>query len=220
MNGELKKIWNMFWPILTAIVLLWVIHLVQWATAGGLTFLGVYPRTFSGAIGILTAPLIHGSWSHLLSNSVPLLVLGAAVWYFFRNIAWQVFLVSYFAPSIWVWIAARPSFHIGASGFIFALAFFMFFQGMFNRNARTLTLSLVVAFLYGGMIWQVLPIQEGVSWEGHLFGAIAGIILAWYFRNSGPPKKTYPWEQEEERPEDRFDSWNYKEMFPPPDGFE
>ncbi|MEM7660252.1 MAG: rhomboid family intramembrane serine protease [Bacteroidota bacterium] len=219
MDGDFRVLLKKAWPVVGLVIVLWGIHLFQWMTDGGLTFLGVYPRKVSGLIGILTAPLIHGSWGHLASNSVPLLVLGATLSVFFPKIAGRVWLVSWLATGLWVWIAARNSYHIGASGVVFALAFFLFFQGIFNRNVKTLTISLIVAFLYGGLVWQVLPIQEGVSWESHLFGGVAGVILAWFFRKSGPKKKTYGWETEEERPEDRYDSWNYKEMFPPPEGF-
>ena len=95
---------------------------------------------------------------------------------------------------VWMWIAARDGNHIGFSGVIYALAAFIFFSGLFRRYYRLMALSGIVVFLYGSMIWGVLPIQPSISWEGHLFGAIAGIILAFYYRQQGPQRPKYSWE--------------------------
>ena len=101
---------------------------------------------------------------------------------------------------------------------VYALAFFLFFSGVFRREARSLVLALVVAFFYGSMVWGIFPGEPNVSWESHLFGAVAGIILAAYFRQQGPPKKTYSWENEpEESPYDEVSPWNYESLYPPPD---
>ena len=99
---------------------------------------------------------------------------------------------------VWMWIAARNGNHIGFSGVIYALAAFIFFSGVFRKHFRLMSLSLVVVFLYGSMVWGVLPIQPGISWEGHLFGALAGVILAFYYRGEGPQRPKYSWELEEE----------------------
>lgn len=201
------------------VALMWIIHLISWSGDFNLSFLGVYPRTAKGLLGIITAPFVHGSWGHLASNSAPLLVLLTGLMVFFRRETKAVLLVSYLATGLWVWVAGRASYHIGASGIVYALAFFAFFSGIFRKDIRSIALSLIVAFLYGGMVWGVFPIQEGVSWESHLFGGIAGVILAWYYRKSGPKPKSYSWEQEEDRPEDDFAAWNYKNLYPPPEGF-
>lgn len=219
MTDDFQRISRSFLYALAAVGLLWLIHLIAWAGELPLSGFGVYPRTTSGLLGILTAPLVHGSWGHLASNSAPLLVLLTGILVFFRKEIFPVLWVSYLAPGIWVWVAGRSSYHIGASGVVYALAFFVFFSGVFRKDIRSIALSLIVAFLYGGMVWGVFPLQEGVSWESHLFGGIAGVILAWYFRKSGPKPKTYSWENEVDRPEDEFGSWNYKNLFPPPEGF-
>jgi len=185
------------------------LHLSQW---------GIIPRTSRGVIGIFTAPWIHGSLKHLFSNSFPLLFLAAGVRYFYRRESIAVFLVTYLATGLWVWVAARSSSHIGASGVVYGLAFFLFFSGVFRRELQSLTLALIVAFFYGGIVWGIFPGQPGISWESHLFGAIAGIVLAWYYRKQAPPRKQYSWEQEpEESPYDAISPWNYQSLFPPPD---
>ena len=217
--SDFKQIKQYFFLSLAMVSVLWIIHLISWVGEMDLAFLGVYPRTAKGLLGILTSPLIHGSWEHLASNSAPLLVLLTGLFVFFRKESPSVLWVSYLAPGLWVWVAGRASYHIGASGMVYALVFFAFFSGVFRKDVRSIALSLIVAFLYGGLIWGVFPIQPGVSWEGHLFGGIAGVVLAWYFRKAGPKRKSYSWEQEADRPEDEFGAWNYKTLFPPPEGF-
>lgn len=220
MEKEKQQLIQSFRIPAIACLLLWLIHTVQYLRGWEWGFLGVYPREISGLIGILTGPLIHGSWDHLINNSFPLLILGAGIFYFFRNIAWQVLIVSYLSPGFATWVAARPSFHIGISGVIYSLAFFVFFSGVFRKDVKSITLSLLTAFWYGSMVWGVLPGKQGISWEGHLFGAMTGIALAFYFRKAGPPKKKYSWEDEpESSPYDIIEPWNYKENMPPPEGF-
>ncbi|GAB5538672.1 MAG: hypothetical protein Salg2KO_07750 [Salibacteraceae bacterium] len=111
---------------------------------------------------------------------------------------------------LWIWIAAREGNHIGFSGVIYALATFIFFAGLLRKYFRLMALSGVVVFLYGSMIWGVFPIDPQISWEGHLFGAVAGLILAFYFKEQGPQRPKYSWEIEEELGLDQDDDepWN------------
>ena len=160
--------------------------------------LGVLPRTFEGILGIITSPFIHADWKHVFSNSVPLLVLGTSLRYFYKDIAKEVFLWSWLMSGLWLWSIGRSSFHVGASGIVYALASFLFFSGLIRKHTRLMAVSFVVVFLYGSMIWGIFPIKEYISWEGHLSGALAGIILAWWFRNEGPPKQKYQYEIDEE----------------------
>lgn len=218
MDQEDRRLLRSFVPTGVMVGLMWVIHLLGWLADWNMGRWGVYPRELSQLWGVLTAPLAHGSWGHLASNSFPLLFLGAGVWYFYRKVAWPVLLTAYLAPGLWVWVAGRDSFHIGASGMVYALAFFLFFSGVFRREPRALVLALVVAFFYGSMVWGILPGEPHVSWESHLFGAVAGILLAAYFRKQGPPPKRYSWEDEpEEDPYDALSPWNYESLYPPPD---
>ena len=177
-------------------MLLWVIYLITYLFEIPTFKLGILPRNFSGLVGIFTSPLIHGGFSHLVSNSTPLIFMGLGIFYFYPKVAYKVFTVIYLGTGILVWIFAREVYHIGASGIIYGFASFLFFSGIFRKDNRSIALALVVIFLYGGLIWGVLPFEKGVSWESHLFGAIVGVITAFIFRKIDPPKR-YEWEDEE-----------------------
>ena len=142
---------------------------------------GIRPRTIPGLIGILAAPLLHGNIPHLISNTFPLLFLGTTLFFFYDRIAKYVFYHVYVVTGLLVWIFARPSIHIGASGLIYGLASFLIFFGLFRRDIRSLVISLVIIFFYGTIFYGVLPTQPGVSWESHLMGAIVGGWNALYF---------------------------------------
>jgi membrane associated rhomboid family serine protease len=177
-------------------LLLWILHFTFNLLNIYPYKLGVYPRHLSGIIGVLTSPLIHSNYSHLISNTVPLAVMGLGIFYFYPKAAYKVFAFVYFCTGILVWLFAREVYHIGASGIVYAFVSYLFFSGIFRRDNKSITLSLIVVFLYGGLVWGVLPGLEGISWESHLFGAITGIIAAFVFRKSDPIKH-YEWEDEE-----------------------
>lgn len=219
MQNEKSKLYVALLIPSLLIVVLWLAEAYFYFLSADRSIWGVFPRSIHGLSGILTMPFVHGDWEHLLSNSIPLGVLMSGILYLYQSIAWPVIGLSYLVPSMLVWFFARANYHIGASGMIFAFAFFLFFSGILRKETRTLALSLMVAFLYGGMIWGVFPGQVGISWEGHLFGALTGLVVAIIFRNKGP-QKTSRWQEEEERPDDRYDIWNYKELFPPPEGMQ
>ena len=190
-----------------------VIAGVMWAVFGweqlyhiSLNSYGIYPRDFIGLRGIVLSPFIHGDYSHIINNTYPVLILGTAIFYFYKKSAKYVLVYSLFMTGIWVWAMARSSFHIGASGLIYAWAAFLLASGVINKNKRMMGLSLLVVFLYGSLVWGILPIENGVSWESHLFGTIAGLILAYVFKKDGPQRKTFKWEEEEEEYEIEF--WN------------
>jgi len=170
---------------------------------------GVYPRSLHGLKGIITAPFIHGSFNHLINNSVPLFTLTMGLLYFYKKIAYRLLLVFWLVTGILIWLLARPSYHIGASGVVYALATFIFFSGIIRKNVNLLALSLLVAFLYGSMVWGVFPIKIGVSWEAHLFGALTGLVCSILYRNQGPPPQKPSWMmQEEDDDEDEGDEDN------------
>lgn len=187
------------------------IHALAALTGADTGRFGIEPRVFSQGWAVITAPFVHGDWEHLGANLVPLVVLGTALQVFYPPLALRVALGSWLITGVWVWAMARPGQHIGASGVIYALAFFLFFSGVFRKDVRAMTLSLIVAFLYGSMVWGLLPAQPGVSWESHLFGALAGMLMAFAFRRQGPQRKRYAWEDEpEESPGDEAALWNYR----------
>ena len=174
--------------------------------------LGVFPRTLEGLLGIITAPFIHGDWKHLFNNALPLIVLGTSLRFFYKEISKEVFFWSWLMSGLWLWSIGRPSFHIGASGLVYALASFLFFSGLIRKHTRLMAVSLVVVFLYGSLIWGIFPIKTHISWEGHLSGSIAGVLLAWWFREQGPPTQKYQYEIEEELEEKAVKiEYHYKE---------
>ena len=197
------------------VLLLWGIHLIEVLSDEELAaFMGILPRQAEGLLGIVTFPLIHGGWGHLSSNSLPLIILGTAILFFYRPIALRSIAFIYLLHGALVFLAARPVTHIGASGLVYGFAAFLLTSGILRRERSLIALSMLVIFIYGGMIWGVLPIREGVSWEGHLFGAIAGIAAAFYYRREGPQRTPYEWEQEDNLPETGV--WDYRTHFPPP----
>lgn len=166
--------------------------------------LGIYPLHLSGLPGIIFAPLIHGDYSHLFTNSGPLFVLGTAVFYFYRPVAFRLIILAWIMTGIWVWFGGREAYHIGASGLIYALASFLFFSGFIRRSIELMAISFVIVFLYGGMVWGIFPLRENISWESHLMGGVAGFILAIYYKDHGPQRKRFDWEFEEDDPEEEL----------------
>ena len=172
--------------------MLWLIRATETVLHVSVAGLGVYPRTLFGLVGVVFAPLIHGDWMHLVSNSVPLLVLGTALFLLYPGVAYTVFGLSYFLTGTLVWVFGRPSLHIGASGLLYGIAFFLMTIGLFRKDAKSVAVSLVVAFFYSGIIFGVLPVFPGVSWESHLLGALVGVGCAARYSRSlalppGPP---------------------------------
>lgn len=201
MKEEKKRFYlSMVFPAFFLLII-WIIKISEVLLNTSFVFLGIYPLKAKGLIGILTAPLIHSDFGHLMANSVPLFILGTGLFYFYNKIAVKVFLLSYFLANIWIWFGARQAYHIGASGLIYSFAAFLFFSGVIRKNIKLMAISLLVVFLYGSMIWGVLPWQPHISWESHFMGAIAGIVLAFYYRDEGPRRKRYSWELEEEEEE-------------------
>ncbi|WP_421895482.1 rhomboid family intramembrane serine protease [Marinoscillum sp.] len=162
-------------PPLRLVFLMWLSFSIQLYGQVDLGFLGTLPRTVSGLTGILTAPLIHGSFSHLVSNTFPVLFLGSAVYIFYDRIATQVFFHGYFLTNVLVWVIGRPYYHIGASGLVYALASFLIFFGIFRRNFRSIIISSIVLIIYGGLIYGIYPQNTFISWESHLMGFIVGM---------------------------------------------
>jgi len=167
--------------------------------------MGIYPRTLSGLLGILTEPLVHASAKHLFSNSIPLLALSWCLFYFYRDTGYTVFPTLWIFQGLMTWCIGRDSFHIGASGVIYGLAFFLFFSGIIRRYIPLMTISILVAFLYGSMVWYMMPavelFEDNISWEGHLSGAVSGFVCAFAFRKYGPQKPEDPFEHETDEEE-------------------
>jgi len=186
---------------------LWLIRIIESLLSVSFIGYGIYPGTFSGLRGVLLAPLIHSSYSHLFANTAPLLILGTALLYGYPKSARIVIPVLYIGTGLGVWLFARQAFHIGASGLTFGFMFFVFSIGALRWDRRAIALSLVVFFLYGSMIWGIFPHDPDISYESHLSGAVIGIALAVLLRDHDPyvPEKKYSWEEEDETDDDYDD---------------
>jgi membrane associated rhomboid family serine protease len=187
------------------VLLMWAVRIVQTIGNYDLSFLGIYPLKWQSLYGIITTAFIHADFSHLIANSVPFIILGSALFYFYKDIAIRILLVIWIFSGFWVWVAARPAYHIGSSGIVYGLAAFILVSGIIRKHTGLMALALVVVFLYGSMIWGIFPEffpERNISWESHLFGMIAGIILAFYYRKEGPQRRIYEWELEEEEEEE------------------
>ena len=191
--------------------LLWLIKIGDITFDLNLVQYGIFPRRLSGLQGVVWAPLVHGSLSHLFSNTAPLIILGTALLFGYPKSAKIVIPVIYSGTGLAVWLLARSSYHIGASGLVFGMMFFVFTIGVLRWDRRAITLSLLVFFLYGGIIWGILPGAPGISFESHLFGAVIGIVLAFVLKtyDPPPPERRYSWEDEEQEQESESeDEWS------------
>ena len=180
------------------LIIIWSVKIFEIVFDYDFTEYGVLPRNFNGLIGILFSPLIHSDVNHLLSNSLPVIILCLLIFNFYSQIAKKIFIYLYFISGLWLWCIGRESFHIGASGLIYAMASFLFFSGILRKNSQLSAVALLVIFIYGGLFWGLFPIHKNVSWEGHLTGFIAGILVSFIFRKDGPKRKKYSWEIEED----------------------
>jgi len=194
-NKPKLNISKLLTPLLFPAVL-WAVHLIALLLNEDLSKLGLLPRNLVGLLGIFTSPLIHADFSHLISNTIPLIILGWIIFSFYPKVSYILFLFIYFVTGLLVWIFARQVFHIGASGIVYGLVSFLFFSGIIRRDNMSIALALVITFLYGGLVWGMIPGWKGISWESHLFGAITGLIAAYLFRKIDPPSKKYDWEYE------------------------
>ncbi len=186
--------------VLAFVLLLWAVLGTDLLFDLDLRRWGVRPWRADGLLGLLTMPLLHGGPVHLIHNTLPTLTLGTGLLFFYPRSRWRVIPWFWFAPGLFVWFVGTPgSTHFGASGLNFALLAYLSLGGLLRREVATLALSLAVMFYYGGMFSGILPIEEGVSWEGHLGGLLTGIALAIAYRRwDVPPRKRYDWEDEEE----------------------
>jgi membrane associated rhomboid family serine protease len=181
---------------------LWVTFAIDALFGFELNRFGLRPRSFAGLLGVATAPLLHGGLAHIFNNSMPLLVALTAMFYLYPNAALRVIPAVWLGSGVLAWLIGRPSIHIGASGLLYGLLVFVFLSGILRRDARSVSVSLLVWFLYSTMIWGVLPIRAEMSWEMHLCGALTGALLAWIYRHTDRvPLKRYAWESDDTVPE-------------------
>lgn len=179
---------------------IWIIWLAGFWLGWPINDLGIAPRQFSGLVGIVTAPLVHASFAHLVSNTLPLGLMAALALYAYPLATRRALPAIWLFSGIAVWLFARPSFHVGISGIVHGLMFFLFFVGLLRRDRLAVVIALVVFFLYGGMLVTVLPREQHVSFEYHAAGAAIGLLSAIFLRGVDPvpPRKRYDWEDEDD----------------------
>jgi len=184
------------------VIILWLIKIIEVSFQLSFAEYGLLPQTAIGLRGILFSPLLHSDWAHLSANSVPFFMLSSGLFYYYGKKANAIFALCWLVTGLWVWIFAKDTgMHIGASGVVYALATFHFMGGVLRREPRMMAFSLLVVFLYGGMVWGIIPDffpNKNISWESHLLGGLAGIIIAIAYRGEGPQRKIYHWDDDEE----------------------
>lgn len=201
LKEEKAKIYRAaYFPILF-LIFIWTIHFLKVLSILNIDHYGVLPHTAIGLRGIFFTPLIHEDFNHLFNNSIPLLVLGTGLFYFYSDMAVKIILWIWLVSGLGIWIIGRDAYHIGASGIVYGLVAFLFFSGIFRGIIRLIAMSLLVIFLYGSMVWGIFPIRMDISWEGHLFGAIAGLALSYYYLKEGPQHERPAWMDEPESEE-------------------
>lgn len=163
--------------------LLWLIEFYNAGTSHQLNVYGIRPRTESGLIGILFWPFLHGNFAHLLANTVPLAILS---WFILLQGFRKFLLISIGITLIAgtaVWLFARPAIHLGASGLIFGYFGYLVAAGWFEKSVKSFVFAFLTIILYGGLIWGVFPQAPQISWEGHLFGLLTGVVIAFRLRS-------------------------------------
>lgn len=197
MNIDTKKFIYNIVPSALFLFLIWMVKCTELLFDLKFSSYGLKPGDFEGLRGIIFSPLIHSDFKHLFSNSVPLIILGSLLFYFYNTIASRIFFIIYILSGVILWFIGRPSYHIGASGLVYGLVAFLFFSGIIRKYYKLTAISLLVVFLYGSMVWGMVPIDNEISWEGHLSGFVVGTALSVIYRNRGPKRKLFYWEHDD-----------------------
>lgn len=220
-KAERRKFLGSLIVPLIIVAVMWVVKITEVSFGINLSRFGVTPHSVEGLVGILTLPFLHANWEHLLSNSVPILVLGTALYYCYPTLANRVLLITYLASGLLTWCIGNPeSTHIGASALVYGLNLFLIASGFIRGNRMLIVISLIMVFLYGGFIWDMIPsiaIPQNISWEGHLSGAIIGVLLAVFLRKEGPQKEVHHWDEDDEDDDDSDDDNPYWDVPTPSD---
>jgi len=183
------------------VAVFWLVRIIESVFDLDFTTCGIFPLHWKGLPGILLAPFIHGDFKHLGANTVPFFILSSALFYFYRKLAYRIFILLFLLSGTCVWLGGREAWHIGSSGLVYGMASFLFFSGIFRSDARLLTIGLIVAFLYGSMFWGIFPVLPEISWESHFWGAVSGLVLSYFYRKQGPQRQKQEWEDEPDEDE-------------------
>lgn len=197
------------------VMIMWLAKIIEVVFHLDFGFLGIKPLSAEGLPGILLFHFIHGDWKHLFANTVPILVLGTSLYYFYRPLANKILLILIFSTGLLTWCGARSGVHIGASALVYGLTFFLMLSGFIRRDRKLTIISLIVVFLYGSLVWGLYPkyaIENNISWEGHLSGFVMGIVLAFFYKKEGPQREEHMWEDEDnDSDEDEKPYWDVPE---------
>ena len=213
MKEEKREIITALAYPLVFVALLWIVYFVSNAIEFDLALLGIHPLDVKSLTGILTAPLIHLDFDHISSNSLSFIVIAFGLCFLYKRRAIPIFLFIYIASGLWGWCFARGGYHIGASGLVYGMFFFLITSAIIKREKRTMAFSLLITFLYGAIVWGFFPVffpGKNISWEIHTTGALSGVVAAFYFRKDGPQKEIPPEEDEQEEGEDENPYWAVK----------
>ncbi|HOF16674.1 MAG TPA: rhomboid family intramembrane serine protease [Bacteroidales bacterium] len=204
MVSEKKEIIRALYFPCSFVVLLWIIYFISTKISFNLSILGLHPLSWKGLAGIFFAPLIHLDFDHLFNNTTSFIVIGFGLFYLYKRAAISIFFFIYFLSGLWGWFFAREGYHIGASGLIYGMFFFLITSAFLKKERKLIAFSLIIIFLYGAIVWGFFPDffpGKNISWEIHTTGAVAGAIAAFFFKNEGP-KKHDPFADEEDEEEE------------------
>ena len=171
-----------FQPVLILVALIWVVEIVNLLLGHRLTSWGILPRSFGGLIGIPLAPMLHGGFWHAVSNTIPLLFLGALTLAKGKRMFWETTVSVTLLSGVLVWLFARESYHVGASGLVFGYFGAILARAVIERSLTSMAIGIITVMAYGALIWGILPLRSQVSFESHLFGLIAGFAVVWLDR--------------------------------------
>ncbi len=210
-HDKKRLYYAVFFP---AIICFFMVFVFAFERLMGLNFneAGVFPREPITLINIFSMPFIHSDISHLLNNIISFFILSTTLFYFYSEIAGRTIILSTIFSGLLLWVIGREAWHVGLSGIVYALSFFLCFSGIIRRHIPLIALALIVVFLYGNNVWHLFPWQkfDPVSWEGHLSGAIVGTVLAFVFMKKGPQKPVKVWD-EDENDDDEDAYWKLEE---------
>jgi membrane associated rhomboid family serine protease len=190
MKSEKSSFWRNMVLVFALLSVLWIVQFIQYFGLYDFSAYGNWPRHIEGLKGIVFSPFIHGSFDHLISNTLPMMVLLTVLLNAYPGIAVPVLVFVHLTSGILVWLFAPPdTVHIGISGIIYGIAVFLIASGLFRKNRLSITIAIFVGLIYGSMIWGFIP-QPGISWQSHLYGALSGLIIAYILRKNDLPQPT------------------------------
>ncbi len=182
--------WKSLRVVFGLVSVLWIVHIIQELGIYDFSPYANWPRHIEGLKGIIFSPFLHGSFEHLISNTLPILVLLTVLLNAYPRVALPTLVFIHLSSGLLVWLfAPTNTVHIGISGIIYGIATFLVASGVFRRDRNSMAIGIFVALLYGGMVFGFIP-QPGISWQSHLYGALSGAFIAFVFRNYDLPQPT------------------------------